>query len=105
MDCMLPRIATPSRRRDSTRRRRRPPEGSIRMRPNHVLRSWRNGGKSVGAWLSVNSSFTAEAMAQLGFDWLCIDMQHGAADYADCFPMMQAISTTQTIPLVRVPWN
>ncbi len=75
------------------------------MRPNHVLRAWRDGGQSVGAWLSVNSSFTAEVMANLDFDWLCIDMQHGLIEYPDAVHMLQAISTTETIPFVRVPWN
>lgn len=75
------------------------------MRPNHVLRAWRNGGQTVGAWLSIDSAFSAEAMAHAGFDWLCVDMQHGLADYTKCVGMMQAISTTQTIPFVRVPWN
>jgi 4-hydroxy-2-oxoheptanedioate aldolase len=75
------------------------------MRPNHVLRAWRTGGQTVGAWLSIDSAFAAEAMAHVGFDWLCVDMQHGLADYATCVAMMQAISTTSTIPFVRVPWN
>ncbi len=75
------------------------------MRPNHVLRAWRDGGQSVGAWLTVNSAFTAEVMANLDFDWLCIDMQHGLIEYADAVHMLQAISTTETIPFVRVPWN
>jgi 4-hydroxy-2-oxoheptanedioate aldolase len=75
------------------------------VRPNHVLRAWRSGGQTVGAWLSINSSFSTEAMAHLGFDWLCVDMQHGTADYVDLVPMLQAISTTRTIPFVRVPWN
>ena len=75
------------------------------MRPNHVLRAWRDGGQTVGAWLSIPSSFTAEVMAHQDFDWLCIDMQHGLIDYTDAVVMLQAISTTETIPFVRVPWN
>ena len=75
------------------------------MRPNTVLRAWRNGGQTVGAWLSIPSGHTAEAMAHAGFDWLCIDMQHGLIDYRDAVEMMRAISTTNTIPFVRVPWN
>ena len=55
--------------------------------------------------LSVNSSFSAEIMAHAGFDWLCIDMQHGVIDYADAVHMLTAISTTETMPFVRVPWN
>ncbi len=75
------------------------------MRPNPVLRAWRDGKQTIGAWLSIDSSLTAEVMAHQGYDWLCIDMQHGAIDYMDCFHMLQAISTTDTVPFVRVPSN
>ncbi len=75
------------------------------MRPNHVLRGWREGRQTVGAWLSVAASYSAESMAHAGFDWLCIDTQHGLIDYPDAVHMLQAISTTHTIPFVRVPWN
>ncbi|MFT5562105.1 MAG: 4-hydroxy-2-oxoheptanedioate aldolase [Candidatus Azotimanducaceae bacterium] len=75
------------------------------MRENHVLRAWREGGQTVGGWLSVGNAFTAESMAHVGFDWLCVDMQHGMIDYQDVKVMLPAISTTKTIPFVRVPWN
>ncbi len=75
------------------------------MRPNPVLRAWREGKQTIGAWLSIDSSLTAEVMAHQGYDWLCIDMQHGAIDYMDCFHMLQAISSTDTVPFVRVPSN
>jgi 4-hydroxy-2-oxoheptanedioate aldolase len=75
------------------------------MRPNHVLRAWRKGGQTVGGWLSIGNAFAAESMAHIGFDWLCVDMQHGMIDYQDVKVMLPAISTTQTIPFVRVPWN
>lgn len=44
-------------------------------------------------------------MASLGFDWLCVDLQHGMLSYDDLKYMLPAISTTDTIPIVRVPWN
>lgn len=75
------------------------------MRPNHVLRAWRENKQTVGGWLSVDSCHSAEVMAHAGFDWLCLDMQHGMLDYNDVKIMLPAISTTNTIPFVRVPWN
>ncbi len=75
------------------------------MRPNNVLRAWRDGGQTIGAWLSTPSGHTSEVMAHAGFDWLCVDMQHGLIDYTDCANMLRAISTTDTIPFVRVQWN
>lgn len=75
------------------------------MRSNHVLQAWRTGKQTLGAWLSIDSTYSAETMAHAGFDWLCMDMQHGMLDYNDVKKMLPAISTTDTIPFVRVPWN
>ena len=75
------------------------------MRPNRVLETWRSGGQTIGGWLSLDSSYGAEALGHVGFDWLCIDLQHGAAEASDVMPMLQGISNTDTVPFVRVPWN
>ena len=44
-------------------------------------------------------------MSHQGWDSLTIDMQHGVVDYPNALQMLQAISTTDTIPLARVNWN
>jgi 4-hydroxy-2-oxoheptanedioate aldolase len=75
------------------------------MRPNTVKRAWRDGDRTIGAWLSSPSAHTAESMAHAGFDWLCVDMQHGIIDYTDAVDMLRAISQTDTMPFVRVEWN
>jgi len=75
------------------------------MRENTVKRLWSEGKPTVGAWLCIPNSFSTEVMAHIGFDWLVIDMQHGLIDYSQAVPMLQAISTTDVIPLARVPWN
>src|SRR6476661_2628087 len=66
---------------------------------------WRDGKFVTLGWLSVSHGFTAEVMARQGFDALCVDMQHGTTDMNDVWPMLQAISQTDTVPVVRVPWN
>lgn len=73
------------------------------MRTNTALETLRNGGEVVSGWLVTNSTLNAEFMAHRGFDALTVDMQHGTADYSDLLAMLQAISTTSTIPLVRTP--
>jgi 4-hydroxy-2-oxoheptanedioate aldolase len=75
------------------------------MRPNTVKQNLLAGKPQIGGWLGIPSSISAEVMAHQGFDWLCVDTQHGAIDFSTAFPMLQAISTTQTMPFVRVPWN
>ena len=75
------------------------------MRQNLALAKWRRGEPSVGAWLSLGNVHTAELMANAGFDWLVVDMQHGLIAYSDLLRMLPAISTTDTTPLVRVSGN
>jgi 4-hydroxy-2-oxoheptanedioate aldolase len=75
------------------------------MRQNSLRAIWAREGAALGGWLTVPSSMSAEIMAHSGFDWLCVDMQHGLIDYADMVHMLQGISSTDTVPLVRVPRN
>jgi 4-hydroxy-2-oxoheptanedioate aldolase len=75
------------------------------VRPNRIKQIWRDGKCVTLGWLSVPNSFTAEMMARQGFDALCVDLQHGLNELGNLLPMLQAISQTDTVPVVRVPWN
>ncbi len=75
------------------------------MRENRLRSIWSGDGTVVNGWLHIPSSFSAEVMAHTGVDSLTIDMQHAPIDYASLVLMLQAISTTDTVPVVRVPWN
>ncbi len=74
------------------------------MRENKLRRLWQSGGAAVNGWLAIANSFSAETMAHQGWDSLTVDMQHGVVDYAAMVTMLQAVSTTDTVPVVRVPW-
>src|SRR4051812_13135015 len=70
------------------------------------LRSrWEAGEPTVGGWCSIPSPISAELMSRAGFDWLCIDAQHGLMGYETMLGMIQAIGITRTPGLVRVAWN
>jgi 4-hydroxy-2-oxoheptanedioate aldolase len=75
------------------------------MRENAAKAKWRRGEVTYGAWLSIPSAFSAETVAHAGFDWVCIDMQHGVIDYQVAVTMLLALSTGDCTPIVRVPWN
>src|ERR1700722_18804686 len=75
------------------------------MRTNPLRTIWAEGAAALGGWLTVPSSFSAEIMAHGGFDWVCVDMQHGMIDEEHMLQMLQGISSTDTAPLVRVPRN
>ena len=72
---------------------------------NSLKDLWRDGEASLGAWLSVPSPVTAEAVARSGVDYVCIDTQHGVVEYSDVAAMIQAILFGGSRPIVRVPWN
>jgi 4-hydroxy-2-oxoheptanedioate aldolase len=74
------------------------------MRENRLRTLWREDRAAVNGWLALPSSFSAEVMAHQGWDTLTIDLQHGVVDYQTMVTMLQAISTTGTVPIVRVPW-
>ena len=74
------------------------------MRENQIRALWREGRAAVNGWLAIPSSFAAETMAHQGYDTLTVDMQHGVIDYQVMVAMLQALSTTPVVPIVRVPW-
>ena len=74
------------------------------MRKNKLLEIFQNGQSVVNGWLAIPSSFSAEIMAHQGWDSLTVDLQHGVSDYQTAISMLQAIGTTDTVPLARVPW-
>jgi 4-hydroxy-2-oxoheptanedioate aldolase len=75
------------------------------MRPNRLREIWTAGRTATNCWLSIPSSFSAERMAHQGWDSVTIDMQHGPIDFAHAYEMLLAVSTTDSTPIVRVPWH
>lgn len=74
------------------------------MLANRLRDVWARGESALNGWCSIPSSVTAEAMAYMGWDSLTIDMQHGPIGYDSALVMLQAISGTDVVPMVRVPW-
>jgi len=75
------------------------------MRKNIINKIWKNNNAVINGWLAIPNSFSAELMANQNWDSITIDLQHGINDYSTAISMLQAISTTNTVPLARVPWN
>ena len=76
------------------------------MKPNRVKKLLREGKFTCGSWVSLCSQIGAEVMGLCGFDWLLIDMEHGAGDYQTLLGQLQALAAAgETVPLVRVQSN
>ncbi|MEM8706744.1 MAG: aldolase/citrate lyase family protein [Actinomycetota bacterium] len=66
---------------------------------------WNDGDNVVGGWLSIPATLSAEVMARAGFDYVCVDTQHGTVEYQITVELIRAIEHGGSIPIVRVPWN
>ena len=67
--------------------------------------TWERGGTALGAWITLREPLAVQMACGAGYDYVCIDMQHGLADYRDVLPLLQAAARSASTPLVRVPWN
>jgi 4-hydroxy-2-oxoheptanedioate aldolase len=76
------------------------------MRPNRVKQLWREGKPVRATWTITGDPLTVELLANAGFDAVLVDMQHGFTIGPERIGrLLQTISTTAAVPMVRVPWN
>ncbi|MCZ6473555.1 MAG: aldolase/citrate lyase family protein [SAR324 cluster bacterium] len=76
------------------------------MKPNRLKNLLREGKYASGSWVSMCNPLGAEIMGMVGFDWLLVDMEHGAGDYQTLLSQLQAIAAAgDSTPIVRVEWN
>ncbi|MDC0478431.1 aldolase/citrate lyase family protein [Flavobacteriaceae bacterium] len=60
---------------------------------------------SLGSWISLGHPSIAEIMADAGFDWLCIDLEHSVIDYSEAQQLIMAIQGKGLKAFVRVGEN
>jgi len=61
------------------------------------------GGKPcLGAWLMSGTPVAAEAMASLGFHWLCVDMEHGSTDISQVEAVFAAAERHGAAGMARI---
>ena len=75
------------------------------MKNNRLLDIFRSGQSAVAGWLSIDSAYAAELVGSAGFDAVVVDCQHGMAGHAHMLAMLQALSHTPAVPMVRVSQN
>ena len=74
--------------------------------PNNLLRkAWQEKDCAIGAWSLSPDPILAEANALAGFDWICIDGQHGWLGLETMAAVIQAVALAGAAPIVRVPAN
>lgn len=75
------------------------------MRRNHLRDLKAAGTPILNAWLSIADGYAAESVALQGFDAATVDCQHGMIGFDAAVDLLQAVSATPAIPLVRPSAN
>jgi 2-dehydro-3-deoxyglucarate aldolase len=57
---------------------------------------------SVGSWMQIPHSSVAEIMGQAGYDWVAVDMEHGAIAVHQLPDLFRALELGGTLPLARL---
>lgn len=60
------------------------------------------GETLLGCWLNLGNALTAEIVGLAGFDWVLIDLEHGAGTEHDLVHQLQALEHTPAGAVVRV---
>lgn len=72
---------------------------------NTLKTKLRNNTFSIGTWLTLAHSSVAEILAQAGFEWITIDMEHSVINLDQLQSLIQVIEKYGVVPLVRVGEN
>lgn len=72
---------------------------------NSLRATLRAGRPAFGSWIQFGHPAIAEVMAQAGFDWIGIDLEHSVIGLETAFTLIQAIELSGCTPLVRLSAN
>jgi len=59
------------------------------------------GDTLFGVWAGLGSPAAAELLGKAGFDWIVVDLEHGAATESELLAHLTAIEVTGTVAIVR----
>jgi 4-hydroxy-2-oxoheptanedioate aldolase len=75
------------------------------MVPDNLRTRLATSDPLLGGWISMRDPLAAEVAFRAGYDYVCIDSQHGLHSYDMIASHLHAGSGGNAFPLVRVPWN
>ena len=60
---------------------------------------------TLGAWMQIGHPACAEIFARAGFDWVCVDLEHGAIDLETMTDIFRTLAGFDCVPVARLPLN
>jgi len=67
-----------------------------------IRKSLAEGTPSIGSWMQIPHASIAEIMGQSGYDWVAVDMEHGAIALHQLPDLFRALELGGTLPLARL---
>lgn len=75
------------------------------MKDTSLKQKLKNRENTIGSWITIPHQAIIDILAEAGFDWLCIDLEHTAIDYNEAQVLIGFIQARGMAALVRVSKN
>ena len=75
------------------------------MKDTTLKQKLKNKENTIGSWITIPHQSVIDILAEAGFDWLCIDLEHTAIDYNEMQVLVGFIQSRNMAALVRVSKN
>lgn len=72
---------------------------------NKLKRALLERRPTTGAWIQIGHPVCAEILARAGFDWACVDLEHGIIDLETAASLFRAVELYGSVPVARLPKN
>jgi 2-dehydro-3-deoxyglucarate aldolase len=72
---------------------------------NKLRNALLNRQLTFGVWQQLGHPGITEILANAGFDWICVDMEHGAIDFETMTNIFRTIDAYDCVPVARLPLN
>ena len=70
---------------------------------SRFLKALRDRSVTLGGWIQIGHPAPAEIFARLGFDWICVDLEHGVIDIETMANIFRAVDAGGSVPVARLP--
>lgn len=67
-----------------------------------IRKDLNSGLVSLGSWIQIPNSSVSEIMGSAGYDWVAIDLEHGAISVNQLPDLFRSLELGDTLPLVRL---
>jgi len=72
------------------------------LKIQHIRQALQGNHASVGSWIQIPHASIAEIMGQAGYDWVAVDLEHGAVSVHQLPDLFRALELGGTLPLARL---